>query len=103
MQFVQIIDFETERIEDVRKLLHDYDERARAEGRQTGPVSRMLLKDRANPNRHLAVVGFDSYETAMANSRAPETDAFASHLAQLLNRPPVYIDCDVEEQDGSRG
>ncbi|MEU9002676.1 hypothetical protein [Streptomyces sp. NPDC048551] len=95
MTFTQIIDFETERIDDVRELMRGYEERIRSEGRTGGPGGRTLLRDRANPNRYLAVVEFESYEAAMANSRAAETNELAHGLAALMTRPPVYTDCDV--------
>ncbi|KOU23326.1 hypothetical protein ADK52_17645 [Streptomyces sp. WM6372] len=98
MKFAQIIDFETERIDEVRSLLRTYEERARSQGRTGAPDSRTLLQDRANPNRYLAVVEFDSYEAAMANSKAPETNELAQQLSTLMTRPPVYTDCDIQDQ-----
>ncbi|UQX04495.1 hypothetical protein [Streptomyces sp. RerS4] len=98
MKFAQIIDFETERIDEVRDLLRAYEERARSEGRTGAPTSRTLLKDRANPHRYLAVVEFDSHEGAMANSNAPETNELAQRLSALMTRPTVYTDCDVQDQ-----
>ncbi|WP_030293265.1 putative quinol monooxygenase [Streptomyces katrae] len=97
MKFAQIIDFETERIDEVRDLLRAYEERARSAGRTGTPVSRTLLKDRANPNRYLAVVQFESHEAAMANSNAPETNELAQQLSALMTRPPVYTDCDIAD------
>ncbi|MEU3558107.1 hypothetical protein [Streptomyces fragilis] len=98
MKFVQIIDFETERIDEVRQRMAEYEEQSRTQGRTTAPTARMLLKDRANGNRYLAVVEFEDYETAMANSDAPETGELAQQLSALMTRPPVYTDCDVQEQ-----
>ncbi|MFE2876324.1 hypothetical protein ACFXG6_20330 [Streptomyces roseus] len=98
MKFAQIIDFETERIDEVRDLMRSYEERARSQERTGAPDSRTLLKDRAHPNRYLAVVEFDSYEAAMANSEAPETTELARQLSTLMTRPPVYIDCDVQDR-----
>lgn len=97
MKFAQIIDFETERADEMRELIRQYEERARSEGRKLGPTHRTLLRDRSNPNRYLAVVEFDSYEEAMANSDAPETTELSQQLAALSTRPPVFTDCDVEE------
>ncbi|MFI1175830.1 hypothetical protein [Streptomyces melanogenes] len=99
MKFAQIIDFETERADEMRELIRQYEETARAQGRKLGPVHRTLLRDRANPNRYLAVVEFDSYEEAMANSDAPETAELAKQLAALSTRPPAFTDCDVAESE----
>ncbi|MGW7332878.1 hypothetical protein ACWGIU_30625 [Streptomyces sp. NPDC054840] len=98
MKFAQIIDFETERIDEVRDLLRAYEEQARSQGRAGAPITRTLLKDRANPNRHLAVVEFASHEEAMANNNAPETGELAAQLSALMTRPTVYTDCDVHEE-----
>ncbi|MEV8535230.1 hypothetical protein [Streptomyces sp. NPDC051211] len=98
MKFAQIIDFETERIDEVRELLRAYEERARSEGRTGTPEARTLLKDRANPNRYLAVVEFESYEVAMANSKAAETNELAQELSALMTRPTVYTDCDIQDR-----
>ncbi|GGP42551.1 hypothetical protein [Streptomyces melanogenes] len=99
MKFAQIIDFETERADEMRELIRQYEETARAQGRKLGPSHRTLLRDRANPNRYLAVVEFDSYEEAMANSDAPETTELAKQLAALSTRPPAFTDCDVAESE----
>ncbi|MEU7065687.1 hypothetical protein ACIGQE_08415 [Streptomyces sp. NPDC053429] len=98
MKFAQIIDFETEREDEVRALLRSYEEQTRSQSRENGPNSRLLLKDRENPRRFLAVVEFDSYEKAMANSSAPETGELAGRLSELMTRPPVYTDCDVVDR-----
>ncbi|MEU5437003.1 hypothetical protein AB0G73_26965 [Streptomyces sp. NPDC020719] len=97
MKFAQIIDFETERADEMRELIHQFEEKARAEGRKIAPVRRTLLKDRANPNRYLAVVEFNSYEEAMANSDSPETTELSKQLAALSTRAPAFTDCDIQE------
>ncbi|MFF5705286.1 hypothetical protein ACFY7H_22705 [Streptomyces sp. NPDC012794] len=101
MKFAQIIDFETERIDEVRDLLRAYEERARTQGRGNAPVARTLLKDRANPNRYLAVVHFESHEAATANSNAPETSELAQALSALMTRPTAYTDCDIVDEQGA--
>ncbi|WP_030764311.1 MULTISPECIES: hypothetical protein [unclassified Streptomyces] len=97
MKFAQIIDFETERIDEVRDLLRAYEEQARSQARAGAPTTRTLLQDRANSRRYLAVVEFASHEEAMANSNAPETGELAARLSELMTRPTVYTDCDVHE------
>ncbi|MFD7561367.1 hypothetical protein [Streptomyces sp. NPDC059533] len=97
MKFAQIIDFETDRADEMRELIRQYEQTARTEGRKHAPTHRTLLRDRSNPNRILAVVEFDSYEDAMANSNAPETAELARQLAALSTRPPAFTDCDVAE------
>jgi hypothetical protein len=95
MKFVQIIDFETERIDEMRELAHETEQRLA--DRSGGPVRRLVLKDRGRPNRYLVMIEFDSYEEAMRNSDYPETTKFAEQMAALCTRPPSFTDCDVQE------
>lgn len=43
----------------------------------------VLTRDRDRPNAYVQVVGFPSYEEAMANSDPPETGEFAQRLTAL--------------------
>ncbi|MCH5673195.1 hypothetical protein [Streptomyces gilvus] len=94
VKFIQIVDFETERIEEMRKLSEEMDERFAS--RSGGPTHRLVLRDRNQPNRYLVVIEFNSYEEAMATSNAPETAEFAQRMAALCTRPPAFTDCDLE-------
>ncbi|MFI9148959.1 hypothetical protein [Streptomyces sp. NPDC053367] len=94
MKFVQILDFETERIDEMEQLLREAGERSSG-GTGDGPTHRMLLKDRDTPNRYLAVIEFESYEGAMRNSEAPETTKFAEQLAAMCTRAPRFTNCDL--------
>ncbi len=75
MGFLQIITFGTDRFDEF--------DRARARsgsastaGKRTS-VGAQLFADRDRPGHYVALDWFDSYESAMVNSRLPETDAFA--------------------------
>jgi hypothetical protein len=93
MRFVQIIDFETERFDEMRALSEDAEKRFA--DREGGPTRRIVLKDRNRPGHYLVVIEFDSYEEAMANSDDPETGRFAEQMAALCSRPPTFTDCDA--------
>lgn len=95
MKFVQIIGFETERMEEMRELLEEAGRRTA--GREGGPTHRMLLKDRDKPNHYLALIEFESYDEAMRNSDDPETSKLAEQLGELSIGERVYINCDVLE------
>ncbi|MFF9620954.1 hypothetical protein [Streptomyces griseosporeus] len=95
-KFVQIIDFETDRIDEIRQLAEEANQQFA--GREYGPVSRLVLKDRNQPNRYLVVIEFDSYEEAMRNSSDPDTGKFAERMAALCTRAPSFTDCDVQER-----
>lgn len=94
-KFVQIIDFETDRVEEMRALVQEAD--ARLVGREGGPRHRLVLQDRNQANRFLVVIEFDSYDEAMRNSEDPETSRMAEQLAAMCTRPPSFTDCDVRE------
>jgi hypothetical protein len=95
MKFVQLIDFETERIDEMRQLVEEADQRSA--GRTGGPTHRMVLHDRGNPNRYLVLIEFPSHEDAMRNSNDPETSKMAQQIAALCTRPPSFTDCDLQE------
>ncbi|MFV0130444.1 hypothetical protein ACLGI4_22495 [Streptomyces sp. HMX112] len=93
MRFAQIIDMETERMDEVRALLEE--RRAQMSGRAGGPTGRAVLRDRSNPDRYLMIVEFDSPEEAMRNSQDPEVSTMAERIGALCTRPTVFTDCDL--------
>jgi hypothetical protein len=95
MKFVQIIGFETERLEEMQQLMQEAGQRNA--GRTGGPTHRMLLKDRDKPDRYLALIDFDSYDDAMRNIGDPETGKLAEQLGALTIGERVYTNCDVLE------
>jgi hypothetical protein len=97
MKFVQIIDFETERLEEMEQLMREMGQRNA--GREGGPTHRTLLQDRDNPRRHLALLEFESYEEAMRNSDDPETTRMAERLGALCVGERVYTNCDLVRTD----
>lgn len=80
MGFVQIISFRTDQYDEFAELEQQWLEDT--EGSRT-VVRQQTLVDRHDPRHHLAVVEFASYESAMANSGLPETDALAQKLASM--------------------
>jgi hypothetical protein len=95
MKFVQIIGFETERLEEMQQVLREAAQRN--EGRTGGPTHSMLLKDRDKPDHYLALIEFESYDEAMRNSDDPETSKLAERLGALSIGERVYTNCDVLE------
>ena len=92
--FVQIIEISTSRFDEIRAL---GDAMAARRGESGTAVRGMLCADRDRPNVYINVVEFDSYESAMANSNAPETTEFASQMTELCDGPPVYRNLDILE------
>lgn len=94
MAFVQIIEFSTTRIDEVRQMVEDF--RASTEGTRT-VVKGMVCADRDQANRYVNIVEFESYEEAMRNSELPETRAFAERMMKLCDGPPTFRNLDVQE------
>lgn len=93
--FVQIIEFETSRIDEVRALSDKMQEQASSEGTTVRRAS--YTQDRDRPNTYVSVVEFDSYESAMENSNSPRTQEFAAQFAELCDGPPRFRNLDVSE------
>jgi quinol monooxygenase YgiN len=93
MSFIQIIDYETNRADEV-----DAQMRAAIQRMPGGPTFARLehTRDHDNPNHFLTIVEFPSYEAAMANSSRPETDEMARQLSALCTSGPRYTNLDVK-------
>ena len=93
--FIQIIEYTTTRIDEVRKATDEFRD-TRSAGEAPVPVIRgTITADRDRPNTYLSIVEFPSYEIAMENSNRPETSAFAARLAELCDGPPRFYNLDV--------
>lgn len=92
MAFVQIIEFKSSDLDGIRKAGEDW-ERA-TEGKRTAR-RQLLCRDRSDPGRYFMIIFFDSYESAMANSELPETQASAETFAALSDRAPTFYDLDI--------
>jgi hypothetical protein len=93
MSFIQIIEYETDRPDEIRKLGEA--QRGRMPSTEDG-VRVSMASDRDHPNRHFTIVEFPSYEAAMENSRRPETGEFAKQMAALCTKGPEFYNLDVE-------
>jgi quinol monooxygenase YgiN len=95
MAFIQIIESRTKKFDEVQKATEEFF--AATEGKRT--VARSIVTtDRNDPDHHMVIVFFDSYEEAMKNSNLPETGAFSEKLMGLLDGPPTFYDLDVVEE-----
>lgn len=89
--FVQIIEFKSSRIEEIRAL-----EPPNSDGSSTLRRA-TFTADRDRPGYYLSIIEFDSYESAMENSNRPETAAFAAQMEKLCDGPPKFYNLDVME------
>jgi hypothetical protein len=94
MAFVQIIDFRTSKLDEMRKLEDEW-----ATAADTESTARRVVTgaDRDDSGHYLQVVFFDSYESAMENSNLPVTQEFAQRMMALSDGPPSFYNLDVVE------
>jgi hypothetical protein len=90
--FVQLIEFRTQRIEDFENL-----ERQWVEGIGKDRTARwsVIGADRTEPHSYVQMVGFPDYDSAMANSKHPQTNRIAGTLRELCEGEARYRDLDV--------
>ncbi|MFN2485823.1 MAG: hypothetical protein ABR609_04315 [Acidimicrobiia bacterium] len=94
MGFVQIIEFRTSKVDEVRKV---GDEWEAAAGVDSKARRRVTCEDRDNPGRYFNIVFFDSYESAMENSNLPMTQEFSQKMMALSDGPSTFYNLDVIE------
>jgi hypothetical protein len=94
MGFVQIIEFRTSKVDEVRQV---GDEWEAAVGVDSKARRRVTCEDRDNPGRYFNIVFFDSYESAMENSNLPMTQEFSQKMMALSDGPSTFYNLDVIE------
>ncbi len=94
MAFVQMIEFRTDNIDEIRRLENEW--AAQGTGDTTARRG-ILCADRDQPGRYLEIVFFDSHESAMKNSELPVTAEFAEKLAAACTAPATFVNLDVVE------
>jgi hypothetical protein len=87
--FIQVIQARTSRADEVRALLQEWNDTADDSSGLLGGTFGVT-----DDGEYIGVVRFESKEKAMANSARPETDAMAKRLAELMDSPPTFRDCD---------
>jgi hypothetical protein len=95
MAFIQIIEFRTDKIDEMRKLDGEWQAQATSEGATARRG--ILCSDRDDSGRYFQVVFFDSYEDAEKNSNLPVTQEFAGKMMALGTGEPVFHNLDVVE------
>ncbi len=89
--FVQMIEFTTSRIDEIRRLNDEW----RDTHRDMGPQRIIVTSDRDRPNAYVSIVEFASFEEAMANSDDPQTSEWATRMQSLCDGPPTFRNLDV--------
>jgi hypothetical protein len=94
--FMQIIEMQTSRIDEVEALIRELRDRL-DDGGSSAPRRGTMTADRDREGFYLSVVEFDSYEAAMENSNRPEVGEYAARLAKLCDAPPRFYNLDIRE------
>jgi hypothetical protein len=92
MAFVQIMEYETDRPEELDELFNEW--MSSTEGKRTASHE-LHTQDRENPFHYVDIVEFPSYERAMENSALPETQRIADGMRALCTDGPRFINLNV--------
>lgn len=92
MTFVQVIDYETRRFDEMNALIDRYAEQT--SGKRT-VTHTMIGRDRDSQTHYVDLVEFPSYEEAMKNSHLPETDRMFQEMVALCEGMPKFMNLDV--------
>lgn len=95
MTFIQLIDYETDRADEIDSAMRT----AMSDGMGRADMSFTRLEqtqDRDNPRHFVTIVEFASFEDAMANSNRPETETMARQLASMCSRGPTFANLEVQ-------
>jgi hypothetical protein len=94
LKFVQMIEFQTARVDDVLAL----EEQWRAANGQRSGMALRIAKDLDRHDRYVWIVEFPSYEVAMRSDVLQEIERVAEKLAELADGPAVFHNLDVMRQ-----
>jgi hypothetical protein len=92
--FVQLIEFRTGSMDEMTGMVRDWVE---AIGPDRTARWAVQAADRNDPGRFVQIVGFPSYEAAMANSKHPATSSFAEKMTALCDGPATFQDLDIKQ------
>lgn len=92
MAFVQIMDYETDRPDELDKLFNEW--LSATEGKRTA-THELHSKDRENPTHYVDIIQFPSYDKAMENNALPETQRIADQMRALCTSGPRFTNLDV--------
>ncbi len=87
--FIQVIQSKSTRRDEVRALIEEWRQQSNEGTGFLGGTYGFTDDD-----DFIGVVRFESKEKAMVNSDRPETDAMAKRMAELMDGPPTFHDCD---------
>ncbi|GAC1445446.1 MAG: hypothetical protein NVS3B26_23920 [Mycobacteriales bacterium] len=89
--FIQIIEYQTSRVEEMRALNDEW----RREHPDLGPVRVTVTEDRDRRGTFVSLVEFASIEEADRNNDDPLTREFAARMHALADAPPTFRNLEV--------
>ena len=89
--FVQVVEFTTSRIDEIRRMNDEW----RETHPDIGPQRIIVTADRDRSNTYVSIVEFASFEEAMTNSADPQTAEWAARMQSLCDGPPTFRNLDV--------
>jgi hypothetical protein len=92
MTFIQIIEFQTNRIDELQALMDEW--LAATEGQRTATRA-VTTGDLDRPGTYVQIVEFPSFDVAMENSDLPATSDFAEKMMELCEGPATFRNLDV--------
>ncbi|HEY0699503.1 MAG TPA: hypothetical protein VGD43_17030 [Micromonospora sp.] len=96
MSFVQIIEYQSDQPDQVRKLADEWMRQL-----PSGGPNRVLMgEDREKPGHFVMVAEFENYELAMMYSNRPKTGSYAERMRDVCTTDPRYVNLDVQLQEG---
>ncbi len=94
MAFAQVLEFEASDVENIKDIEREWE--AATEGERTARRV-VLCQDRDRPGHFFEFVFFDSYDSAMENSRLPKTAEYAEKMKEASSGEPTFHNLDVIE------
>lgn len=101
MEFVQIIEYQTSKPQEMKALGDEIEARRAGEEGAPAPTNVIVVADRDRPNTYMTIVRFPSYEVAMENSSREDTTEMAQKMAALCDGPPTFRNLDLVTEWGS--
>ena len=109
MKFVQMINFRTDRPEEVAGLLYDWD-RGQAASEIMGYIGNRLLANRDDPGSYVIVAEFAQVDEELSpaqeaelNNQREETERWAEQLRELVEGEPEWVHFDELYRTGVTG
>jgi len=92
-KFVQIVEIQTSRIDELRALGDEFETSSDATVTRT-----IACSDRDKPDTYLLIAEFPSWQAAQANDALEVTQRVAEQVAKLAEAPPTFRNLDVVDE-----